>query len=125
MDFHEIIRVFSIIILTISISSCMWFQFWYMRLIRKTMALKMIAILNLSNLVFHGSSIFTMIFPEDFQGIPTLISTSSLGFSIIWISSVAFFVYNSLTKDKIVNQEKYFRWSLFILTSFSNTVSIV
>jgi len=125
MNFHEFLGIFYLLTLIISIVSCIWFQFWYQKLIRKTMALKMIAILNLSNLIYHASFLFSLILPEDFQEIPILFLDTCFGFSIIWISSIAFFVYNSLIKDKIINQERYFRWSLFILTSFSIFFSTV
>jgi len=99
---------------SVSIIACIWFQILYHKFLKKTLALRMIAILSLSNLICHISEVLITFLSEKMELTLSNIFNIFLLFTIIWSSSIAFIVSNSVSKVRMNDPERYFKWSLFL-----------
>lgn len=109
---------------TLSILSCIWFQINYHRKLKKTLALRMIAIISLSNIVCHIAEVLTTFLPEDGGPAASNIFNIGLLFTIIWSSSIAFIVSNSVSRIRMNNPEQYFKWTLVLFFAISTILCV-
>ncbi len=106
----EFWQPFIVTINFISIMACLWFQNWNYKIPNKTLALKMIAILNFGNLLQHISGVLFYFFQNEDNLLLSIIDNLTIKFSILWPCNIAFLISESLKKNRISSshQTKYF-----------------
>jgi len=110
MVYFEVITI--ITFNCISTLACIWLFYQFFSLSRKTLAVKMIFILSVSDFLFHLTNILTMwTFSQEIQNIIIYLLNSSVIFSVLWAASIAYMVYKMLSLDPI-NPIRYYKLSL-------------
>jgi len=126
MDSELIWDILLCITTVTSLISCVWFQITHYKLPKKSLALKMIAILSLGNLVFHLVELIGYFLPDNGRDDDPLSLTynAALLFTIIWSPCIAFLVSNSVSKDRMNDPGQYLKWSLIVILSLSCLISL-
>ena len=115
MVYFEVLTI--IVFNSISTIACMWLFLQFFCLPKKTLAVKMIFILCLSDFIFHLTNILTLwTFPAFVLEIILLLLNTSVIFSVSWAACIAFMVYKMLTMETI-NPVRFYKVSL-LLTVF-------
>jgi len=103
--------------------ACVWLFLNYTKLPRKTIGIKMILILSISDLLFHVLSLLVNIQQEAFNKLMIgHVLNFALTFSTAWPSAIAFLAYSSL-KQRFSDPTVYYKWSIFIVPLVSLTLT--
>ncbi len=109
----------------ISCSACLWLFLNYYKLSRKTIGLKMILMLSISDIIFHIATLINSN-PSEFIRGPFLntIQALSKSFSTAWPSAIAYLAYSSL-RQQFSDPKKYYKKSVFLVFIISLIVSLM
>lgn len=115
--FNDLVKI---IPQTLSILACLYLFYSYKNLHTKSIGIKMIFILSLSDLAFHcGVVIGTFVPSVGVQAIGNLMANIFLRFSIFWASSMSYFLYKLLSAGEDFNQAGYPKKSFAALFTLS------
>ena len=123
MDTDDTRKDVFIIIQIISVLACFWFIQCYRKFSKKTLALRMISILNITYLIFHLTVIIILIIESNFETelktFDKTILSNILRFSVFWACSIVFVVYRSILRNGKTNSRIYFKYSFLGVISLT------
>lgn len=123
MDFGDFRETIFIIIQIISVLACIWFIKCYKNFSKKTLALRMISILNITYLIFHCAVIIILIveanYETELKTFDKMILSNILRFSVFWACSIVFVVYRSILRHGKTSSKVYFRCCLIAVIFFT------
>lgn len=100
---------------TVSALACLFMFFSYSFIPKKTLGLKMIFVLSLSDFIFHVGAIIELVSSKSIKVFPAIITNIFFRFSLFWASNMAFFLYKLMTHKSLWNQGLYFKRSLALV----------
>lgn len=112
----------------ISISACIWLFRCYQVLRRKTLGLKMILILCISDFIFHVIFIcndWTDAIENDMAILWTIILETPLRFSLFWASNIAYLALKSLGGNMNLDPISYAKTSFIVVLVVTLIFSIM
>jgi len=99
--------------------TCIWLFFNYRKLVRKTVALRMILILSISDFIFHVLTLMVDFQTEAFNKFMIGHTLNfALSFSSAWPAAIAYLAYSSL-KQRFSDPYVYYKWSIILIPLIS------
>ena len=117
---------------SISLVACAYLFYCYSTIPKKTIGVKMIFIISLSDFIFHVSALVLVVclhlgdssFIERLQRFILFIAECSLIFSMLWACNIAFFLCQLLQMKQISNPATYLDYSLRVILILTVTLGI-
>lgn len=112
----------------ISLSACFWFFRCFFLLRRRTLGLKMILILCISDFLFHIvclNNTWMEVDESDVGEVWSIILEAFLRFSLFWASSIAFLALKSLHRDVNLDPISYAKTSFIIVLTITVILSVM
>lgn len=115
-----------ILVNILSVIACLWFLIHFLRLKNKLLSVKMIAVLCLSDLVFHTMFTITYIFHlrVSFSNFADLVQLMIFHFSLFWACNITYLMYKLLFSDAILRSRYYIVSSTIIILGLAIAVTI-
>ena len=118
---------------SISLVACAYLFYCYSTIPKKTIGVKMIFIISLSDFVFHVSALILFFcfhlgdssFIKGLKEITTFIAECSLIFSTLWACNIAFFLCQLLRMKQISNPATYLNYSLRVMLILTVTLGVL
>ena len=124
-----------------SILACLGLFYCYYLIPKRTVGLKMILVISLSDFIFHSTAILfdlipvssLTVVPMDFSStlvymiIHTIEYLNAFGFifSMFWACNMAFFLYRPLSMNITINPQLYFSYSLLAMLFLASAVNLM
>lgn len=110
----------------LSMFGCLWVFGCYFKSSVKTIGLKMVFILSLSDFLFHSLVIANYWTDSNtLRTIETFIVNAMVRFSLFWASNISFFLYKMIGMNQISYLRRHLRWSLLLLLLLSAGLGIM
>lgn len=129
MSFNRIFVALLILILVniVSVIACLWLLIHFLRMKTKLLSMKMIAVLCLSDLVFHITLLTTTLFSQDTPLVRALlyIEFTAFQFSVFWTFNMTYLLYKLLSNTTIRCLKHYIVSTTIIILALAVLASLL
>lgn len=110
----------------LSVFGCLWVFGCYWNASVKTIGLKMVFILSISDFLFHSLVIGAYwTNSSSIKTVETFIVNAMVRFSLFWASNISFFLYKMVGLNQTAYLRRHLRWSLLVLMLVSCGLGVI